>query len=434
MRKWSAAALNGGPVFMQSEFTIRERVLARLLAYVRSGTQSDDATALHPSTPRQREFAGRLAAEMSALGIAGVRISEFAYVFGELAATPGLENVPALGLIAHMDTSPDAPGEGVNPQVIEYAGGVVELGNSGRRLDPALFPELNRLVGQTLVTTDGATLLGADDKAGIAEILTAAEVLLAENRPHGRICFGFTPDEEIGEGALNFDVADFGAAYAYTVDGGAAGQIEFRNFNAATAVFSIRGRSVHPGSAKDVMINAQKIAFALDGMLPPEEVPERTEDTQGFYHLLRSSGSVGEAQLTYLLRDHDAASFERRKQTVRRIARELNARWGEGTVALEIKDQYRNMEEVIRRHPFLIELAEAAARRVGLTPSSPPVRGGTDGATLSFKGLPCPNLGTGGYNFHGECEFASVPEMTATVEMLLALIDGFSRRGTPPGA
>lgn len=401
-------------------------VSERMLEYVRFNTQSDDSTGRHPSTPGQLEFARHLAKELRELGVERVRVSEFAYVFGEIPPSAGCGEAPALGLVAHMDTSADAPGDNVRPQLVEYRGGVIPLGDSGRTLDPAVFPELNRLTGHTLITTDGTTLLGADDKAGIAEILTAVERVAAGDLPHGKLCIGFTPDEEIGEGPLHFDVADFGADYAYTLDGGGAGEIEFQNFNAATATFELRGRSVHPGSAKDVMINAQKVAFELDSLLPQDEVPEKTERFQGFYHLVHTSGSVGNARLVYLLRDHDAASFEARKRRMREAAETLNAKYGAGTVVLTIKDQYRNMEEIIRQHPFLIEIAEDAVRSAGIEPVIVPIRGGTDGATLSFKGLPCPNLGTGGYNFHGECEFASVQEMESSVQVILNIIKAFA--------
>lgn len=401
-------------------------VSERMLEYVRFNTQSNDSTGRHPSTPGQLEFARHLAKELRELGVERVRVSEFAYVFGEIPPSAGCGEAPALGLVAHMDTSADAPGDNVRPQLVEYRGGVIPLGDSGRTLDPAVFPELNRLTGHTLITTDGTTLLGADDKAGIAEILTAVERVVAGDLPHGKLCIGFTPDEEIGEGPLHFDVADFGADYAYTLDGGAAGEIEFQNFNAATATFELRGRSVHPGSAKDVMINAQKVAFEIDSLLPQDEVPEKTERFQGFYHLVHTSGSVGNARLVYLLRDHDAASFEARKRRMREAAETLNAKYGAGTVVLTIKDQYRNMEEIIRQHPFLIEIAEDAVRSAGIEPVIVPIRGGTDGATLSFKGLPCPNLGTGGYNFHGECEFASVQEMESSVQVILNIIKAFA--------
>ena len=401
-------------------------VSERMLEYVRFNTQSNDSTGRHPSTPGQLEFARHLAKELRELGVERVRVSEFAYVFGEIPPSAGCGEAPALGLVAHMDTSADAPGDNVRPQLVEYRGGVIPLGDSGRTLDPAVFPELNRLTGHTLITTDGTTLLGADDKAGIAEILTAVERVAAGDLPHGKLCIGFTPDEEIGEGPLHFDVADFGADYASTLDGGGAGEIEFQNFNAATATFELRGRSVHPGSAKDVMINAQKVAFELDSLLPQDEVPEKTERFQGFYHLVHTSGSVGNARLVYLLRDHDAASFEARKRRMREAAETLNAKYGAGTVVLTIKDQYRNMEEIIRQHPFLIEIAEDAVRSAGIEPVIVPIRGGTDGATLSFKGLPCPNLGTGGYNFHGECEFASVQEMESSVQVILNIIKAFA--------
>ena len=401
-------------------------VSERMLEYVRFNTQSNDSTGRHPSTPGQLEFARHLAKELRELGVERVRVSEFAYVFGEIPPSAGCGEAPALGLVAHMDTSADAPGDNVRPQLVEYRGGVIPLGDSGRTLDPAVFPELNRLTGHTLITTDGTTLLGADDKAGIAEILTAVERVAAGDLPHGKLCIGFTPDEEIGEGPLHFDVADFGADYAYTLDGVGAGEIEFQNFNAATATFELRGRSVHPGSAKDVMINAQKVAFELDSLLPQDEVPEKTERFQGFYHLVHTSGSVGNARLVYLLRDHDAASFEARKRRMREAAETLNAKYGAGTVVLTIKDQYRNMEEIIRQHPFLIEIAEDAVRSAGIEPVIVPIRGGTDGATLSFKGLPCPNLGTGGYNFHGECEFASVQEMESSVQVILNIIKAFA--------
>ena len=401
-------------------------VSERMLEYVRFNTQSNDSTGRHPSTPGQLEFARHLAKELRELGVERVRVSEFAYVFGEIPPSAGCGEAPALGLVAHMDTSADAPGDNVRPQLVEYRGGVIPLGDSGRTLDPAVFPELNRLTGHTLITTDGTTLLGADDKAGIAEILTAVERVAAGDLPHGKLCIGFTPDEEIGEGPLHFDVADFGADYAYTLDGGAAGEIEFQNFNAATATFELRGRSVHPGSAKDVMINAQKVAFELDSLLPQDEVPEKTERFQGFYHLVHTSGSVGNARLVYLLRDHDAASFEARKRRMREAAETLNAKYGAGTVVLTMKDQYRNMEEIIRQHPFLIEIAEDAVRSAGIEPVIVPIRGGTDGATLSFHGLPGPNLGTGGYNFHGECEFASVQEMESSVQVILNIIKAFA--------
>lgn len=407
-------------------------VLERFLDYVGFDTRSDDATGRHPSTPGQFELARHLAAELEALGAAQVRVSEHACVTARLPATPGLEQVPPLGFLAHLDTSNAASGRNIRPQIVEYSGGVIPLGTSGLTLDPELFPILRRLKGHTLVTTDGTTLLGADDKAGIAEIMTAAETILTRNLPHGTICIGFTPDEEIGEGTLCFDVGEFGAAYAFTLDGGAAGEIEYRNFNAAEATVKFRGVNVHPGSAKGIMINAQKLAFAFDAQLPASETPEETAGTEGFYHLAHTAGTVGEAQLTYLLRDHDAGKFAGRKEKLREIADLLNRQYGNGAVTLTCRDQYRNMEEVIARHPELLELARRAVREAGLEPAEPPIRGGTDGALLSFRNLPCPNLGTGGYNFHGEQEFASVQEMEAQVRVILNLVEGFRREPPRP--
>ena len=407
-------------------------VLDRFLDYIGFDTQSNDSTGTHPSTPGQFELARHLAEELEAIGAEKVRVSEHACVTACLPATPGLEQIPPLGLIAHLDTSDAASGREIHPQIVKYTGGTIPLGKSGKTLDPARFPFLNRLTGHTLITTDGTTLLGADDKAGIAEIMTAAEQILTRNLPHGTLCIGFTPDEEIGEGPLCFDVAAFGAAYAYTLDGGAAGEIEYRNFNAAEAEVKIRGVNVHPGSAKGIMVNAQKVAFAFDAMLPAAEMPEATDGLEGFYHLARTSGTVGEAQLTYLLRDHDAEKFAARKEKLREIAAQQNRQYGEGTVTVTCRDQYRNMEEVIARHPQLLEIARRAGREAGLVPSEPPIRGGTDGALLSFRGLPCPNLGTGGYNFHGESEFASLEEMERSVEVILGIVRGFLREPPRP--
>ena len=401
-------------------------VLDRFLDYIGFDTQSNDSTGTHPSTPGQFELARHLAEELEAIGAEKVRVSEHACVTACLPATPGLEQIPPLGLIAHLDTSDAASGREIHPQIVKYTGGTIPLGKSGKTLDPARFPFLNRLTGHTLITTDGTTLLGADDKAGIAEIMTAAEQILTRNLPHGTLCIGFTPDEEIGEGTLCFDVAAFGAAYAYTLDGGAAGEIEYRNFNAAEAEVKIRGVNVHPGSAKGIMVNAQKVAFAFDAMLPAAEMPEATDGLEGFYHLARTSGTVGEAQLTYLLRDHDAEKFAARKEKLREIAAQQNRQYGEGTVTVTCRDQYRNMEEVIARHPQLLEIARRAVREAGLVPSEPPIRGGTDGAQLSFRGLPCPNLSTGGYCYHGVNEFVPVSSLVKMTDVLQELVARFA--------
>ena len=395
----------------------------RLMEYVKYETTSDENSGKHPSSDGQLVFAEHLAEEMRRIGIRDVRLNRYACLFGSIPATPGLEHLAPVGLLAHMDTSSEASGNNVNAQIIRsYNGGILPLGSSGKQLDPEHFPSLNHLIGHTLITTDGTTLLGADDKAGIAEIMTAAERILSSEIPHRKICIGFTPDEEIGEGTDFFDVSDFGAAYAYTVDGGGGGEIEYQNFNAASAQVRITGRSVHPGSAKNVMLNAQKLAMEFHALLPPDESPEKTAGLEGFYHLIHMEGTTGSAVLSYILRDHDAARLEEKKLRMREGADLLNRKYGPGTVKLTLQDSYRNMEEIIRRNPVLIRMAEEAARKAKLSPRILPIRGGTDGAMLSFKGLPCPNLGTGGYNFHGEFEFASATEMEAVVDQLVFLI------------
>ena len=400
----------------------------RFLDYVSFDTQSSDGTGTHPSTEKQKILAKHLAEELKGIGAEHVVLSEQGYVYASIPPTPGYEHAPILGFISHLDTSDAASGADIHPQIFRWEGKKHELGNSGKFLDPALFPALDHLIGDTLIATDGTTLLGADDKAGIAEIMTAAERILKEGIPHGALRIAFTPDEEIGEGTMFFDTELFGADYAYTVDGGGAGEIEYQNFNAAVAEVRVTGFSVHPGSAKNIMRNAQKIAIEFNSMLPEREVPEHTEGFEGFYHLIGSDGTVSKADMTYLIRDHDWESFETRKKVLRSIAEKLNEKYGKETVTLTIRDQYRNMEEIIRKYPFLIEIASDAVRKAGLEPAMPPIRGGTDGAMLSWKGLPCPNLGTGGYNFHGEFEFASVREMEKSVEILLNIIRSFADR------
>lgn len=404
-------------------------VLERLLDYCSFDTQSDETTGTHPSTAKQRKLAEHLAEELRALKLENVRVTPECHVCAELPATPGYEHADALGFIAHMDTSDGASGANVRPQIIKnWDGSPIRLGCSGLELNTTLYPFMKDLIGHTLVTTDGTTLLGADDKAGIAEIITAVETVQTQELPHGPLRIAFTPDEEIGEGPDFFDVSGFGAKYAYTIDGGAANEIEFQNFNAAEAKIFIRGRSVHPGSAKGIMINALKVAIEFDNMLPAEEVPAMTDGFQGFYHLMKCSGTVGSAELQYILRDHDESAFNRRKNRIHGIAETLNRKYGAGTVTEEVREQYRNMEEVVRKHPFLIELAKRAISDAGLTPAIVPIRGGTDGARLSFMGLPCPNLGTGGYNFHGESEFADVNGMECAVRTILNLVKAFAER------
>lgn len=403
-------------------------VTERFLSYIQIHTRSDEDSATTPSSACQWDLARVLVDELTALGASDVRLSDKGYVYATLPATPGAEKVPALGFIAHMDTSPDFCGEGVDPQMIEnYDGADVPLGNSGRVLRVADFPHLPALAGRTLITTDGNTLLGADDKAGVAEIMTLVETLIKERRPHGKICIGFTPDEEVGHGADHFDVAGFGADYAYTVDGGEAGDIEWENFNAAAAVVEIEGFNVHPGSAKNTMINAALVATELAAMLPAAETPRHTEGYEGFFHLCNIEGGVEKAKLVYIIRDHSAARFDSRKETMVQAAKILNERYGEGTVKLTVTDSYRNMKEKILPCRFVIDYAKNAIRRVGLTPVEPPIRGGTDGARLSFMGLPCPNLGTGGYAFHGPYEHTTVEGLENATHILLEIVEEFRK-------
>ena len=404
------------------------RAYERLLRYAQVYTTSDPHSGTHPSSQRQFDLARLLVEEMKELGIQDAAVDEHCYVYGTIPATPGYENQPALGLIAHMDTVADAPGENVKPVLHEnYDGQDVVLPGTGAVLKVSTFPFLASLKGETLITSDGSTLLGADDKSGIAEILTAAETVLTQGLPHGKLCIGFTPDEEIGEGADLFDLARFGAEFAYTVDGGDVGGIEYENFNAASATVTIRGLSVHTGSAKNTMINASNVAMEFHMALPLMARPETTEGRQGFYHLCQMYGDVNEAKLGYILRDHDAACLEYKKNEMLQIADWLNGRYGAGTVTVELKDGYRNMIEKIKPHFHLVENARTAIRMAGLEPEEIPVRGGTDGAVLSWKGLPCPNLGTGGFNFHGVFECTTVERMDKAAQVLLNIIQLYSQ-------
>lgn len=400
------------------------RAYERLLRYVKVYTTSDPDSATHPTTERQFDLARMLVEELRELGLADARVDEHCYVYATLPATSGYEAAKGLGFIAHMDTAPDAPGEGVNPQIYpDYDGGNVTFPATGAVMTVRQFPFLAKLKGQTLITADGTTLLGADDKAGAAEIMTMLETLQKENRPHGKICVAFTPDEEVGQGADLFDVEGFGAAYAYTVDGDEAGEISYENFNAAAAFVTVHGFSVHPGSAKNAMINAQNVAIEFHNALPAYDRPENTENREGFFHLCSMEGDVSGAKLGYIIRDHSATTFAARKEMMEHIAAILNEKYGEGTVELEIRDSYFNMIEKIRPHFHLVENARKAIRAAGLEPIEPPVRGGTDGATLSFKGLPCPNLGTGGFNYHGPCEGITAEAMDKATDILVNLAD-----------
>ncbi len=399
------------------------RAYQRLLQYVQVHTTSDPTTGTHPSTQRQFDLARMLADELRALGVGDADVDEHCYVYGHLPATPGCEGRPALGLIAHMDTAPDASGEKVQPVLHEnYDGRDVTLPGTGAVMKVADFPFLASMKGETLITTDGTTLLGADDKAGVAEIITAVETLIQDGLPHGPICIAFTPDEEIGEGASLFDLERFGADFGYTVDGGDVGGIEYENFNAASATVTVHGLSVHTGSAKGTMVNAANVAMEYHLSLPRMARPETTEGREGFYHLCQMTGDVTEAKLGYILRDHDAAKLEYKKDNMRQAADYFNGKYGPGTVTVELKDGYRNMIEKIRPHFHLVETARTAIQMAGLVPEEVPVRGGTDGAVLSWQGLPCPNLGTGGFNFHGVLECITAERMDKATQVVLNII------------
>jgi tripeptide aminopeptidase len=403
------------------------KAFERLLKYVKVFTTSDDDSESVPSSSRQFDLAKLLVEEMKAIGIADARVDDKCYVYGSIPATPGYEDKPAIGFIAHMDTAPDFNGNNVHPRIIEdYDGGEVVLGESGRVLRPAEFPHLPSLKGRTLIVTDGTSLLGADDKAGIAEIMTAAERIINGDMPHGKILVSFTPDEEVGRGADHFDVEGFGADFAYTADGDAENCIEFENFNAAAAKAVFTGKSVHPGTAKNVMVNAALLATEFNAALPKGQTPADTEGYEGFWHLTDMQGDVSSAVLQYIIRDHDADSFAARVKTLESIAADMNARYGEGTVKLTVREQYRNMRERIEPCMHLVENAEAAIAEGGMTPVRKPVRGGTDGARLSFMGLPCPNLGTGGNAFHGPYEHATVEGMDAAVGTLVGIVKRYA--------
>ena len=399
----------------------------RLLNYVKVFTTSDETSESVPSTARQFDLANRLVEEMKAIGISDAHVDDKCYVYGSIPATPGCEGRPAIGFIAHMDTAPDFCGEGVSPRIIEdYDGGEVVLGESGRVLRPEDFPHLPRLKGRTLIVTDGTTLLGADDKAGIAEIMTAAERLIKGDRPHGKVLVSFTPDEEIGRGADCFDVPGFGADFAYTVDGGQENVIEYENFNAAAARIEIKGFNVHPGSAKNIMVNALHVACEIEAGLPMGQTPRDTEGYEGFFHLCSITGSTEHATVDYIIRDHSAEIMQARKATLRHIEKLMNEKYGEGTVTVTIKDQYQNMAEMIKPCMHLIDNACAAVREAGMEPEIEAIRGGTDGARLSFMGLPCPNLGTGGYAYHGPYEHITVEGMELAVDIILGIIKKYA--------
>ncbi|AQM58861.1 peptidase T [Clostridium baratii] len=401
-----------------------KKVHERFLEYVKVDTKSDEETRTTPSTKGQLELGKILAEELKSIGLQDVRIDEFGYVYGTVKGNID-KKVPTVGFISHMDTAPDMSGRNVKPQIVEnYDGGIVTLNKElNIKLDPKELPELKNYVGKTLITTDGTTLLGADDKAGVSEIITAMEYLI--NHPeikHGDIKVGFTPDEEIGEGADHFNVKGFDADFAYTVDGGALGELEYENFNAAGAKVVIKGKNVHPGSAKNKMINSTLVAHEFLNMLPLNEVPEKTEGYEGFSHLMSINGTVENTEMSFIIRDFDSKEFDRRKEEFINAKEKLNSIYGKDTVNVEIKDQYRNMKEMIEPHMYIVDIAKKAMEMSDITPNIVPIRGGTDGARLSFMGLLTPNMFTGGENFHGRYEYIAIESMEKAVETIINIV------------
>ena len=395
-------------------------VSERFLRYVSFDTQSDEESATCPSTAKQKVLGQAIVEEMLTMGIADARMDEHGYVYGTV---PGDQSLPTIGLIAHMDTAPGCSGANIKPQIVEYNGGDVCLNaEQGIYMSPVDFPSLNNHHGKHLIVTDGTTLLGADDKAGVAEILTAAERLMTSGVNHATLKIGFTPDEEIGRGADKFDIKGFGADYAYTSDGGAIGGIEYENFNAASVKATFYGRSIHPGSSKNKMVNAIVIAMEYAGMMPPAQRPEHTEGYEGFIHLMDIQGDVEKTSLAFIIRDHDMAKFQEKKALMESAAAYIKAKYGENAMDLSIRDSYFNMKQCIEPCMFVVERAMKAMAAVGMKPEALPIRGGTDGARLSYEGLPCPNLCTGGENYHGRFEYIPVEDMELCVDMLVELL------------
>ncbi|MBQ3813708.1 MAG: peptidase T [Bacteroidales bacterium] len=404
-----------------------EKILDRFLRYVSVDTQSNEESESQPSAAKEWNLLKMLRDELQALGVE-VTLDEYGYVMASIPSNIEAD-APAVGFIAHVDTAPDASGADVKPQIIEnYDGGAIDLkGVPGLQLKPEEFPEMLHYVGQTLITTDGTTLLGADDKAGVAEIMQAVQYMVEHPEfKHGPVKIGFTPDEEIGRGVVKFDVPRFGAQYAYTMDGGEIGELEFENFNAASAKVHIQGSNVHPGSAKGKMRNAIHIAQEFDALLPVEQRPEYTEGYEGFFHIISFKGTVEEADFAYIIRDHSREKFEKKKEFIEKAAAFINEKYGAGTVTLTVKDQYYNMREQVEPHYHIIEKAVKAMEMAGVKPKIQPIRGGTDGANLSFKGLPCPNIFAGGLNFHGKMEFVPLESMEKAYEVILNIISLFA--------
>ena len=392
----------------------------RFLKYVAINTRSDDNSETFPSTAVQWDLLNTLVEEMKLLGLEDVSIDKYGYAMGTIPATKGKEGAPVIGFLAHVDTSPDMSGENVRPRIIESYDGTDIVLNNALTMKVSEFPELTKFIGHTLIHTDGTTLLGADDKAGIAEIMTAAEYLMAHPEiEHGKIRIGFTPDEEIGRGVDFFDVKAFGADFAYTMDGGYEGELEYENFNAAGAKIAIQGRNVHPGYAKNKMINAIEVACELNSLIPAVERPQFTEGYEGFYHCIGLNGTVENATISYIIRDHDFEKFEKKKSWMYDVVGMLNNKYGQGTLTLTLKDQYYNMRKMVEPHPQVIDIALAAMRDADVEPIVRPIRGGTDGARLSFMGLPCPNIFAGGMNFHGKFEYCSLNSMEKAVKVII---------------
>ncbi|MBQ1279971.1 MAG: peptidase T [Bacteroidales bacterium] len=401
-----------------------EKILDKFLRYVAVDTMSDPDSPSQPSTQKQFNLLNLLCEELKAMGVENVSVDQYGYLMATIPSNIE-KDVPAIGFIAHVDSSPDASGADIKPQVFEnYDGGDIVINpEKGMKLSPADFPELRRYIGQTIVTTDGTTLLGADDKAGVAEIMCAAEYIMTHPEfKHGEIKIGFTPDEEIGRGVDYFDVAKFGAKYAYTMDGGQIGELEYENFNAAGAKITVQGRNIHPGYAKDKMVNAIILASELNDMLPVWQRPEHTTGYEGFFHIVKFSGVVEEATIQYIIRDHDFELFEQKKRLLEECVAFMNAKYGEGTFTLEMKDQYYNMRKEVEPHYHIIETAVKAMEEAGIEVDIRPIRGGTDGARLSFMGLPCPNIFAGGHNFHGKFEYVPVESMEKATEVILNIL------------
>lgn len=407
-----------------------EKILDKFLRYVSIDTQSDENSETYPSSEKQKDLLLLLKQELETLGVPNVTMDVYGYVMARIPSNI-TEKVPSVGFIAHVDTSPDMSGKDIHPRIVENYDGKDIILNSDKSLALSIkeFPELLKYVGLTLITTDGTTLLGADDKAGVAEIMSAVEYIMEHPElKHGDICIGFTPDEEIGRGVDFFDVKKFGAIYAYTMDGGEIGELEYENFNAASAKISIQGKNIHPGYAKGKMMNALNIGTELNSLLPLNERPESTEGYEGFYHLVHFSGEVEKAVVQYIIRDHDRSKFESRKKVMQQCVEELNKKYGEDALTLEIKDQYYNMREQVEPHYHIVELAMEAMKMANIKPLVHPIRGGTDGSRLSYMGLPCPNVFAGGHNFHGKYEFVPLQSMEKATEVILNIINLYTKK------